>query len=290
MILNEPGVLAKSEKYFSTPAELTKNLFYYVTRCGHYFCDKNYYYNYQSSNAKIASRLNYLLFYIIEGRLEMNIEGRKFSAEKDQIVFIDCKKPHDYYSSGNLEFLWIHIDGANTEKFYEQIILSKGNKQAFGLPNASEVYRCMLKILSSFAKNRGLPQMERSQTIYKILCNLLLTPNTEYDSWDDDSQIGQVIHYIDQNLNSNIAIDAIAASIKLSLSNFYRYFKKNTGYSPHQFIILKRIDKAKFLLNTTSMSIKEIAFEVGYNSESNFITSFIANVGVSPNTFRQNPI
>ena len=69
-----------------------------------------------------------------------------------------------------------------------------------------------------------------------------------------------------------------------------RLFKARTGYSPHEYIVLRRIDEAKSLLHTTSLSVKQIAFRVGYHSEVNFISSFTAKTGISPAVFRRMPI
>ena len=61
-------------------------------------------------------------------------------------------------------------------------------------------------------------------------------------------------------------------------------------YPPYEYIILRRIDKAKYLLTSTQLSVKEIAYATGYNSEENFIHSFRSNVGIAPGLFRKHPI
>ena len=55
-------------------------------------------------------------------------------------------------------------------------------------------------------------------------------------------------------------------------------------------IVLRRIDKAKYLLTSTRLSVKEVAYTVGYNSEENFIHSFQKHVGVPPGVFRKYPV
>ena len=55
-------------------------------------------------------------------------------------------------------------------------------------------------------------------------------------------------------------------------------------------MVERRIDKAKYLLTSTPLSVKEIAYATGYNSEENFIHSFRSNVGIAPGLFRKYPI
>ena len=87
-----------------------------------------------------------------------------------------------------------------------------------------------------------------------------------------------------------LSVETVAASVSLSPSHFSRLFKARTGYSPHEYIVLRRIDEAKSLLHTTSLSVKQIAFRVGYHSEVNFISSFTAKTGMSPAAFRRMPL
>lgn len=54
--------------------------------------------------------------------------------------------------------------------------------------------------------------------------------------------------------------------------------------------MLHRIDEAKALLQSTSLSVKEIAFRVGYRSEVNFITAFTEKTGATPTQFRRSTL
>ena len=87
-----------------------------------------------------------------------------------------------------------------------------------------------------------------------------------------------------------INVKAVAESVNWSQSHFSREFKAHTGYSPYEYIILRRIDKAKHMLTSTQMTVKQIAYHTGYNSEENFIHSFRSNVGIAPGLFRKHPI
>ena len=121
-----------------------------------------------------------------------------------------------------------------------------------------------------------------------VLCLLLLDETTESTAGGD--RIAQAIRYMNRHLFEPIGVQDAAAAVSLSPSHFSRQFKARTGYSPYEYIVLRRIDKAKYMLASTELSVKEIAYATGYNSEENFIHSFRKNVGVAPGIFRKYPV
>lgn len=65
-------------------------------------------------------------------------------------------------------------------------------------------------------------------------------------------------------------------------------FKRETGFSPLEYVINTRIERAKTLLLTTSMTVSEIAEEVGYSNSGSLINLFVKKVGSSPGQYRKN--
>ena len=100
----------------------------------------------------------------------------------------------------------------------------------------------------------------------------------------------QAIRYMNHHLYEPITVQTVAEAVSLSPSHFCASSKRIPGTLPTEYIVLRRIDKAKHLLTSTQMSVKEIAYHTGYNSEENFIHSFQKNVGISPGMFRKYPI
>ena len=133
-----------------------------------------------------------------------------------------------------------------------------------------------------------MTELDRSQRIYRILCALLFPAQAGPDRKND--AIAQAVKYIGEHLFEALSVEKVADAVSLSPSHFSRQFKARTGYSPYEYIVLRRIDKAKYMLASTELSVKEIAYATGYNSEENFIHSFRKNVGVAPGIFRKYPV
>ncbi|MGE4549192.1 MAG: helix-turn-helix domain-containing protein [Intestinibacillus sp.] len=288
-VLSEAGVLSQSERFFSTPSAVARRLFFYVTRCGHYYCDGNYDFKDTCEISQLESHRNFFLIYLRAGSLNFIADGEAFTAERGQLALIDCRRPHRYFAPHGAETIWIHFDGANARDFYEQILAFHGGRHVFYPTGDSRVEREMAQIVSSLKSGMSVPEVEYSQRLYGILCGLLF-PRSAAGAEDDDSPIAKAVRYIDAHLFEELSVERVAGAVNLSPSHFSRQFRSRTGFSPHEYIVLHRIDEAKALLHGTGLSVKEIAYRVGYHSEANFIASFTDKVGVSPATFRKSPM
>lgn len=102
-----------------------------------------------------------------------------------------------------------------------------------------------------------------------------------------EESIRRVIDHIHQNIGEPITIDDMARTAMFSKFHFTRIFQQAAGISPGRFLSAARIAAAKELLLSTSMSVTEITYRVGYNSVGTFSTRFKNSVGLSPTAYRE---
>ena len=81
--MTEKGVSDKSTKYFLTPSSLAKSLFFYITRCGHYYCSDQYAFDGASEVGQVSSRRNFLLFYIRSGDMSLRLDRHDYTASSN---------------------------------------------------------------------------------------------------------------------------------------------------------------------------------------------------------------
>lgn len=289
MDIPEAGVLNSSLRYFFTPSSLASELFYYPTRAGRYFCDHRYAFNHDVETARLAShRLNLMLICVCRGELRFVLEGETASAMPGQAALFDCRRPHEYSAQDDTEFCWMLFNGLNAEALYRRILQNKGGRHVFAPAGFSEIARGIGELVSSCETGERMSEAACSQLIHHLLCELLL--GGESSGGEENQAVNAAIGFINRNLYRTITVGDVAAAASFSAAHFSRVFKLQTGYSPYEYILLRRIDEAKHLLASTRLSVKEIAYRTGYNSEENFIHSFQKKVGVSPGTFREYPI
>jgi AraC-like DNA-binding protein len=97
----------------------------------------------------------------------------------------------------------------------------------------------------------------------------------------------RVREYIDSNLEQNLDIESLATTAGLSPFHFARAFKQSEGSTPHNFVLQRRIAKARELLSRGDLPLSEIALVVGFADQSHFTRRFQEIVGISPWKFRR---
>jgi AraC family transcriptional regulator len=96
-----------------------------------------------------------------------------------------------------------------------------------------------------------------------------------------------VAEYIEGHLDASPTLGQMAAVARLSPYHFARQFKAATGLPPHQYVIVRRVERAKQLLQAeTSLSLAEVAAHAGFSDQSQLCRHFKRLVGVTPRWFR----
>ena len=103
----------------------------------------------------------------------------------------------------------------------------------------------------------------------------------------DEQFMKQVVDLINKNLsNSEFNVEQMMRDLRVSKSKLNRKIKDITGFSPARFIQNIRMQQAKVLLNKTlSANISEIAYEVGFSSQTHFSTTFKSFFGITPSEY-----
>src|SRR6202011_2517130 len=89
------------------------------------------------------------------------------------------------------------------------------------------------------------------------------------------------------NLADDFSLARLAREADMSEFHFSRMFKRTTGFTPSQYFIHLRLEKARRLLRETNRSVIEIGLDVGYTSPSHFAQIFRREVGIPPSEYRR---
>lgn len=269
-----PGILPHSVCIPLTPTARAQKLYFYPVLCGHYFCDGQY----QVSRSSYA---NPLLLFVRSGALRVQYGGQTYQAKKGDIVLLDCDRPHRYAAEQQVEFLYLHFDGCNAHALVQEAtadgpLLQRADTVAVG----EQLYA----LIRSYRKHGIENEAEDSLHIYQLLMQLAMP---QQGVAQRDAPISRTVQYIRGHVGENITLHELADMAHLSDCHYSHAFKQQTGFSPSEYIINTRLEKAKMLLLQTTMSVADIAYEVGYESGSSLSNLFLRKVGCSPREYRR---
>jgi AraC family transcriptional regulator len=97
----------------------------------------------------------------------------------------------------------------------------------------------------------------------------------------------RVIEFIEDNLEGDLSLQAMGEEVDISPLYLARAFKSAVGQSPHQYVLGRRIERAKELLRNTDLPVVDVALSSGFSSQSHLSHWFIRQVGVSPAVYRR---
>ena len=110
--------------------------------------------------------------------------------------------------------------------------------------------------------------------------------NREFSENDLENRINKAKLLIGENYATGIRLEDIATEINMSYSWFRKLFKEYTGFSPASYIQEMKLQKAKSLLISSNLSLKEIAFSLNFDTVSYFSSAFRKKTGYTPLQYR----
>jgi AraC family transcriptional regulator len=101
------------------------------------------------------------------------------------------------------------------------------------------------------------------------------------------ARLRAVVEYIEDHLEASPTLEQMAALARLSPNYFVGQFKRATGLPPHQYVIVRRVERSKELLQAgADLSLAEVAAHAGFSDQSQFSRHFKRLIGVTPGQFR----
>lgn len=97
----------------------------------------------------------------------------------------------------------------------------------------------------------------------------------------------RLVEFIEENLEGDLSLHALASEVGISPLYLARAFRAAVGQSPHQYVLTRRIERARELLRNTDMPVVDVALASGFSSQSHLAHWFLRQVGVSPAAYRR---
>lgn len=240
-----------------------------------------------SSRSNLQS---YLFFCVVDGAGELIYEGKNYRLSSGFCVFIDCRKPYSHTTDEtNLWALrWCHFYGPTMGNIYSKYC-ERGGRPVFS-PTVTTPFFDVLAELLSVAKSsdymRDMLINERLSSLIRLIMEQSWHPEDRALP-NKRASVLEVKRYIDENYSCNISLENLCDRFYISKFYLTHSFKEQFGVTINSYLQTVRITHAKQLLRFSSITIEEIAENIGISDPAYFSRLFKNIEGVSPSVYRE---
>ncbi|WPX08375.1 AraC family transcriptional regulator [Anaerocellum danielii] len=243
---------------------------------------------------------SYELIFVKKGNIDFWVENEKIELKAGDLLIIKPYTRHKFEvsSSSKAEFVVMGFylkpeSRAKVDKLKEiygflKVLESVPNRfYFFHVHKKSSIFFCLESILREAKENKNsillyIKCLELFIYITREIDNLEMIKNYDY------SLIAKHIkEYIDNNYMEDIKMGDIAKKFFISESSLSRIFKNHFGVLPKEYLLSKRIQKAKEYLSISNLKISNIAMMCGFSSLQRFNDIFKKYTGLSPTQYRK---
>ena len=241
-----------------------------------------------------SGRFDGLFVYTLKGRgCFEEADGRKYQLLPGVAYVCSGLEPgvKYYYPPDAAEpwtFIWFSFKGEFAENMLKSVIGRYG--RAYCIPETHPVMLELLALQNSRGPVHVLSPHEGSALVFAVINMLAETHEQKHKENHASRLILKAQQMIISRINEKVSCEQVAAELNISREHFSRLFKQQTGVTPNEFIVRRKIIHACHLLKDTSMNCKEIAFAVGYETPANFIRAFKGYQKTTPLQFRKNGV
>ena len=253
---------------------------FYITTLGHYLAGPNYY-------TRRSESSGYLLLYSRRGVGLVQIEQEQITLPAGSILLIDCGVYHSYATrDARWDMYWIHLEGTGTAGFHQLF----REQDALTLPVQDPETLCTS--LNRFLKMPEILSIgelsAQSLAMHRLLSGLLEN-HLAFTDREGFNRMEEAAAYLRLHYQEPLHLEGIAEQFYLSKYHFIRRFKAYTGLPPYQYLMHYRVVRAQALLQSTDLSVSEIASHVGFSSTNSLLTHFRNLTGTTPGAYRKHP-
>lgn len=223
----------------------------------------------------------YTVHFILDGEGYFN--GQSLSAG-DFFLTSPYQKIHYYPKKSNpWSYLWVLISGSTVKEFLSN----------YGLLTESSIgsysFQKQLKQIGEliFTEHTAFCSNETADNWAKIIFSLNLQLPVSASGTVKEKHLAKATEYIKAKYHSGLTPKKVAEFVNLDEKYLYSLFKTHLGISIQEYLNNLRIDKAKTLLENSTLNISEISYSLGIDDPLHFSRFFKKIVGVSPKAYRK---
>jgi AraC-like DNA-binding protein len=230
-----------------------------------------------------------IFIYCAQGRGWCRIEGRRHEVSPGDLLVVPPETPHAYGADEKQPWTihWVHATGNTAGLLLDELgVRAEAPVAQLGrFPELLSLFDELLQVLEHGYTPTHL--LYAAQTLTHLIGAMIWHQRqTGREGREPTRKILHSVEYMKHHLEKTLSVAALAAMANFSASHFTALFKQHTGYAPIDYFIRLRMHHACQLLDTTSLSVKEISTMVGYDDPFYFSRMFKSLNEIAPSDYR----
>ena len=229
--------------------------------------------------------------FFLTGPIEVACEGRTLSIPPRSCLILGPNTPYRIIMLGKHREIWTIFDPSM--RLRSALPAADGRSRVisvvFGDSPAWSRRRAGLNDLMHWWASQP-PELQLAENaVERLLLLAIREDGLQQDQRMPDDRIHRVVAHIERRFGEELPVEELASVAGLSPSRFAHLFRDTTGLSPIKFLEMHRIERAKHLMLTTDLPVREIGNRCGFPNAQHFSVRFRNMTGQSPSAFRQMP-
>ena len=256
----------------------------FISNVGLYYCGKRLATKNHVYGPEI--RLHYCLVYVEKGEAVLYRGNKKIPFGTGQMLVMFPGEKIHYKAQTDWTIRWIGVNGKEVDELFSLLGVMK-KYPIWTVPAHISIVEFMEKIYQLQKESSRVNKYKTQALLCEFFGEMLscVQEDTFFNTTDD--VISTAKNIIAYNYNNNLQIGALAQKVFLSPAYFSRLFKEKTGFTPKQYVLQTRLDKAKELLRLTKHSVKNISLTVGFKDPLYFSRLFVKHEKCTPSQYRK---
>lgn len=285
----------KGQRILSFPEESIKDFFsnkmlrrLYISRIG-FFPEVKYHYNSKEKGTDYC-----IVIYCIQGKGWLEYDQKKYEIEAYQYIILPSGIPYRYGAddANPWTIYWLHFKGENALEFVSHNMVTR----RFNDVNDSRIqYRIDLfeEIYSNLESGFIRERYEYAcMCLYHLLATFLYIPESRHlnvgpRNLHTQHLMEQTLHFMKEHVNERLTLEKLAGRCRLSVSQFSFLFRQYTSFSPIDYFLRLKIQRACQYLELTQLKISEISVLLGFEDMAYFTRLFTKQMKMPPSVYRQ---
>ena len=244
-------------------------------------------YTFNRERKKNDTKSIYVFEHVISGKGYIECGGRHYDVKAGDFYFLNRLYSHNYWSDKDDPYhkIWINAGG----RLLDGVVNACGFTDGAVVVPDSDTLHYFEELRETLSDVNPENAAERIRISEGILCQMLLTARDELHRHQraEVSTAERIKDFIDSGLSYDMTLDDIVRHFYLNKSYIISIFSGKYGYTPKQYILDRKMQAARTMLEEDYDTIAEIADTLHFSSSQHFSASFKNSTGVSPDAYRK---